>query len=356
MRHSGIGRFSRTGRIISAAVVAAFLCLSFCFSPALADEPVFKSFNAAMSYVQENRPSELDVGRVRWVPSDLKRLKDEMGDGAVLHFTSVWGDVTLCDGDTEVNLNPASGINADTVEAIAVLCPQVKKITLTKHLNLKNEQMAELIEKYPEIEFVWMVRLGRYHRIASDATAYSTFHEPSETERMISEDLEALRYVRGLKALDLGHNSLTDLDFLKYCPDLELLILGENQGINDITPIGNLSHLQYLELFTTGTEDISPLANCRELIDLNLCYEKKVTDLSVLDGLDKLERFWGNHMDGLSEEEKARFAAAHPGCECVFNGQHATSEGWREHERYDHYRWCLRNSKWIPFGEPLPGK
>ena len=169
-----------------------------------------------MSYVQENRPSELDVGRVRWVPSDLKRLKDAMGDGAVLHFTSVWGDVTLCDGDTEVNLNPASGINADTVEAIVTLCPQVKKITLTKHLNLKNEQMAELIEKYPEIEFVWMVRLGRYHRIASDATAYSTFHEPSETERMVSEDLEALRYVRGLKALDLGHNSLTELNFLKY--------------------------------------------------------------------------------------------------------------------------------------------
>ena len=352
MRNSEVGVFSRVMRLILPAVFAAFLCLSF----ARADGPAFQSFNAAVQYVQENRPAELDVGRVRWAPSDLKRLKDEMGDGAALHFTTVWGGVTLCDGDTEINLNPASGINAETVETVIALCSDVKKITVTKHLNLKNEQMAELIEKNPEIEFVWMVRLGRYHRIASDATAYSTFHEPSETERMISDDLEALQYVHGLKALDLGHNSLTDLDFLKYCPELELLILGENRGINDITPIGNLSHLQYLELFSTGTEDISPLANCSELIDLNLCYEKKVTDLSALDGLEKLERFWGNHMDGLSEEEKTRFAAVHPGCECVFNGKHATSEGWREHERYDHYRWCLKNSKWIPFGEPLPGK
>ena len=337
--------------MLAAAVFAAFLCFG-----AFADGPAFKSFNAAMEYVRENRPAELDLGRVRWVPSDLKKLKDEMGGGAVLHFTTVWGDVTLCDGDTEIDLNPASGITAETLEAVIALCPAAEKITLTKHRNIRNEEMAELIERYPGITFVWSVRLGRYHRINSDATAYSTFHEPSETERMISGDLEALQYVPGLKALDLGHNSLTDLDFLRYCPDLELLILGENKGITDISMIGTLSHLQYLELFSTGAADIRPLANCRELLDLNLCYCKQVTDLSALDGLEKLERFWGNHMDGLSEEEKDRFAAAHPGCECVFNGQHATSEGWREHERYDHYRWCLKNSRWIPFGEALPGK
>ena len=81
-----------------------------------------------------------------------------------------------------------------------------------------------------------------------------------------------------------------------------------------------------------------------------------MTDLSPLDGLPNLERFWGNHMDGLTEEEINRFTALHGSTECVFKGIHNTSEGWREHERYDHYRWCLQNQVWIPFSEPLPGK
>ena len=165
-------------------------------------------------------------------------------------------------------------------------------------------------------------------------------------------------YVAQLKDSD---HKITEEEFGRYLytrdyPELELLILGDNRGITDITPIGNLTHLQYLELFSTGTADLSPLANCRELIDLNLCYDMKVTDLSALEGLTKLERFWGNHMDGLTAEETERFTALHTGTECVFNGKHATSEGWREHERYEHYRWCLKNQVWIPFSEPLPGK
>ena len=59
---------------------------------------------------------------------------------------------------------------------------------------------------------------------------------------------------------------------------------------------------------------------------------------------------------GLSEEEKERFTAAHPGVQISFNAKHQTSDGWREHERYTHYCWCLKHQTWIPFGEPLPEK
>ena len=345
-------RSGSTGiRILLFAFLLIFLCTG-----AVADGPAFNSYDAALKYVRENRPQELEVGTVRWRPEDLLKLKKEMGGGAALYFTTDWNGMTLSDKDTEINLNEVKRISAEDVEAVIILCPEVQKINLTKHYYLRNKPIIELMEKYPGIEFVWTVTIGRRHKIATDCTAYSTFHEPEAPEKLKSEDLEALQYVHGLKALDLGHNTITSLDFLKYCPELELLILGDNRGITDITAIGNLTHLQYLELFSTGAADLSPLANCTELIDLNLCYDMKVTDLSALDGLTKLERFWGNHMDGLTEEEKERFAALHSGTECVFNGKHATSEGWREHERYEHYRWCLKNHEWIPFSEPLPGK
>ena len=126
--------------------------------------------------------------------------------------------------------------------------------------------------------------------------------------------MEALKYVHGLKALDLGHNDITTLDWLHYCPDLELLILSDNWKIKDMTEIGALTHLQYLE------------------------------------------RFWGTRMYSLSEEEKERFIRVHDGVQISFNAKHQTSDGWREHERYVHYCWCLKHQEWIPFSEPIPEK
>ena len=61
-------------------------------------------------------------------------------------------------------------------------------------------------------------------------------------------------------------------------------------------------------------------------------------------------------MYGLSEEEKERFTKVHEGVQISFNAKHQTSDGWREHERYTHYCWCLKHQTWIPFGEPIPGK
>ena len=336
-------------------ILTALLTLTFC-AGAFGDGAVFRSYDEALKYARENKPAELDVGEVRWQPEDLLKLREAMGEGAVLHFRTRLGEMILSDEDTEINLNRIQRITAETLESVIALCPAAQTITLTKHFYLRNKTMTGFMEKSPDIEFVWQVTLAGRHRLATACTAYSSFHSPDTEEKLTSADLEALKYVHGLKALDLGHNDITSLDFLKYCPDLEMLILADNWKITDITPIGNLAHLQYLELFVTGVEDLSPLANCTELLDLNLSYDRKVTDLSPLDGLPNLERFWGNHMDGLAEEEINRFTALHGSTECVFKGIHNTSEGWREHERYDHYRWCLQNQVWIPFSEPLPGK
>ena len=336
-------------RLVLGIMLAVFLVTA-----AAAEGPAFSSLNEAAKYVEENRPSELDVGSVRWNPSDLLKLKQKMSGNAVLHFSTKWGSLVLSDADTEIDLNQVERISAETIETVIALCPDVKKITVTKHYYLKNDAMIALLESYPEIEFVWMVCLKGRYRLPSNCTAYSTLNGPDEPDKLRSANLEALQYVHGLKALDLGHNQITDLSWLRYCPELEMLILSDNKQIKDITPIGELKNLQYLEIFSTDTVDLSPLANCTELIDLNISAMKSVTDLSPLDGLSKLERFWGTRMYGLSEEEKERFTAMHPNVQISFNAKHQTSDGWREHERYDHYCWCLKHQQWIPFDEPIP--
>ena len=346
-------RMGRTKAVILCLTALMVLISSLCAGAETA-EPVFGSYLEALDYIRENRPSELTLREVNWDPRYLLLLLDEMGEGTVLHFRSSCYGTVITDGDETINLNYAKWITVEDIENLIRLCPNVKSIILTTHFYLRNQPMEELSAKYPEINFVWQVTLRAHRNLSTDDTAYSAFSGQSQPDKIISEDLEALKYVKHLKALDLGHSQITSLDWLQYCPELELLILGDNLGITDLTPVGNLKHLQYLEIFSTGITDLSPLANCTELIDLNLSYCNNVTDLSPLDGL-KLERFWGNQMEGLTEEEIFRFLAVHPDTECMFYGEHATSETWRMHNRYWHYMWCFETRQWIPFSEPIPG-
>ena len=314
----------------------------------------FKSYNEAREYFIQNHPTKIDIGSVRFDPKHLLALRDQMGEGGELRFSTNWGGTIITQESTSLDLNEVKSFSLEHLTALLQLCPELKEIRMDNH-NVKVDQMSTILEQYPEVEFIWRVPLDGRHAMASNVTAYSTFHEPNATHKLTSPKMENLKYVHNLQALDLGHNELTTLDWLQYCPNLEFLILGDNQ-IKDLTPIGNLKHLKYLELFMAPVQDLTPLANCTELIDLNLSTCSLITDLTPLDNLQHLERFWANLTRGITPESQAHFIELHPNTEVHFDGRHATSDGWREHERCKHYLWCLHNRQWIPFDEPLPGK
>ncbi|MBR4457523.1 MAG: leucine-rich repeat domain-containing protein [Clostridia bacterium] len=339
------------------ALLAAMILLLLACAPAVLAEsaPKLNTYQKALSWVKKNHPAELDLGSVRFKPRELKNIRDNMAEGGVLHFSTAWCGTTITDLDTRIDLNGSkNSVTEADVEALISLCPDLEWIRFSAHRNLSNKIMIPMTEKYPDIRFVWLLTLNRTHVLPTDATAYSTFNEPLSDYKLRSADLELLRYVPDLRALDLGHNKITTLDWLKYCPDLECLILSDNL-VEDLTLIGNLTRLQYLELFMNyKITDLSPLANCTDLLDLNLSSNDKVTDLSPLDALPKLERMWGNRMFGLSEEEKARFIAAQPNVLTSFTRSHDTANDWRKHERIKHYLWCFKNKTWVPFDQPLP--
>ena len=343
----------RKGRLLK-SIAAGLAALILAMGSAAAEGSRYPTFRDALRYAQENHPSEMELGTVKYGAKYLWQIRQAMGEDGILHFTTTGYGGTLTEKSTEITVGKNQRISTEEIEWLIRLCPELKKIDVTEHYYLGNKGMIALVEAYPDIDFRWKITIRGRRRINSDCTAYSSWSGQSQTDKIRSRDLEVLKYVPGLKALDLGHSEITSLDFLQYCPDLELLILGDNQGVTDLTPIGELKHLQYLEMFMVGAEDISPLAGCTELLDLNMSTCYKIRDLSPLDGLKKLERFWGNSMKGLSEEEKERFMAAHPDTECMFEKTHATAGTWRKHDRYDHYIWCLGTGTWIPFDQPLP--
>ena len=340
-------------------IIALMLCavLALCAFPGVSpaeEVPAFRVPQSAVNWVRKNKPASFSVENVNWSPADIYKIFKALPEGASFHFETDWGGVPVSESTVELDLREKKGgVTGADLEAVCALCPNLALVDNSSRRSPSNKEMIPLIEKYPGIRFEWVVHLGGAHYISTHDTAFSTFNEPFDPDSLSSKQMEKLKYCPRLKALDLGHNRLTDLEFLQYVPDLELLIVGDNM-IKDLTPISQLKHLKYAELFSNYFTDLAPVAACTELLDLNICYAR-VPDFRCLDDMPALERFWATNTDRyVTDEEKERFRQVHPNTECDFKGSHATTNGWRSHPRYHHYIWCLRNRTWIPFDQPLP--
>ena len=344
---------------MSLICLALLLAFSVYASPIARAEEVPTSYKDALEYAREKQPMFLDLGKVKLKMEQLLKIRSALPENAEIKFSVKWQGLTITNEDTELDLTKIKrNLTVAEIENLISLCPNVKTIDNSTHKEPSNDDMLMLIEKYPDIHFEWVIHLGKGKKdyfCATNSTAWTTANKNSAPHKLTGEDLELLQYVPGLKAIDIGHNIVTSLDFLRFFPDLELLIIGGNPDLADLTPVGQLTHLKYLEVFDCLVEDLSPLANCKELLDLNVT-NTKVTDLTPLDEITTLERFWCNQNKQVTEEQREHFTQAHPDCKAVFDGRHATSDNWRKHERYTHYRKCFKNKQWIPFSEMAAGK
>lgn len=225
---------------------------------------------------------------------------------------------------------------------------------------LSNDQMETLVNAYPQIKFVWEVKMGT-HTLRTDAVGFSTknpgkYIGPNSSEeyakkvkncvRLEDEDIEVLKYCTDLVALDLGHNYISDISVLRYLPKLQILILADNK-LTDISVFRELPELVYVEFFMNDVTDITPLEGHDKLLDLNFC-NNNVSDLSILESLSQLERVWcaGN---AFTRNEGKALQQALPDAKVNYSARDDTADGWREHPRYKWMReYFASNSKYNP--------
>lgn len=312
---------------------------------ALAASP-FESFDAALQAAEHWGEAVMDVGTVRWTPKQLQQLREALPEG-----TALKGSFVLCGKARNIEAeeldldNAADPLTTADLEAMTVFMPNLQRIIAAEHAELDNKVMMPLVDAHPELTFVWTVHLRTY-AIRSDATAFSTKRGELPGVSLESKDLDVLRYVPGLRALDLGHHRINDISFLKYFPEMRILILADNR-IGDISPIAALTHLEYCELFMNGIRDLSPLSACTELKDLNIGFNSFYS-LEPLDGLQNLERMWccGSK---LGKAAKEHFTQTHPDCEVDFVSSTSTMKGWREHPRFFQYMEMFETRTWKEF-------
>ena len=241
------------------------------------------------------------------------------------------------------------------IERMLPLFTNLKEIDLYE-TRLAQETMDRLFDAHPDIFFGWTFGIWNdFYIVRSDATAFTSGTTRPGLHRWLltEDDFRNLRFCKGLQALDLGHNGIKNLEFLRNWPHLKVLILADTR-VTDLTVIGELKELEYLELFLTTPDSYEPLSHLPNLLDLNLCHTKKEgkkyrddEEILLLTQIKSLERLWISKT--LTAEQAQMLREGLPGVEFDFSSNGSTDKGWREHPRYFTMREGFKTQTYIPF-------
>ena len=232
---------------------------------------------------------------------------------------------------TELTLDSDEGLD----EALEKL-PLLERVDLTA-CKLEIARMDELFELRPDVDFIFTLRFAEWE-VRSDITCFSTMRkyrsDAPECGHYTQDELyPLLRYCRHLRALDLGHNHLSDLTLIGELKELQVLILADNPDVVDISPLSNLTELRFLELFLCRKiNDFSPLEKLTKLQDLNLCYCAELDDLSFLDTMPDFENGWFSYTK-ITPEDLDAIRAERPTLNLVCANMpegSSTGFGWRD--------------------------
>lgn len=232
----------------------------------------------------------------------------------------------------DIDFSSNRKITVDLMRECLPLMRGVKRIDLSDCGN-SDEDLGALREEFPNVKIVWRITMGQWS-LKTDAVAFSVLIYNYDHTRLRTKDIEVLKYCTDLQALDLGHQSISDISVIgDYLTELRVLILADNI-INDLTPLSKLKHLHYLELFVNyPLKDLSPLAGCKELVDLNISYLYSIRDITPILELPLLERLWLEHTN-ISSADVQLLRDTYPNAIVINRGEGSIDQGWRTHPRY----------------------
>ena len=226
-----------------------------------------------------------------------------------------------------------SGIPMDgtsEIESYLKYFPALQRVEMCD-CGIPSSDMDALSQRWPDIRFVWTIRVGR-GTLRTDAVGFIPWKFGySAGFPLYDRDCTELKYCTDMLCLDLGHMKVSDLSFLEYMPKLKYLIVGE-LPCPDFSPITSCKELIYLEIFNTTFPQQEILLELPKLQDLNMG-STKVYGTGVLKQMTWLKRLWLAGT-GLTFAEYDELVAALPDTQVVMHIPHSTAGGWRDHQNY----------------------
>ena len=192
---------------------------------------------------------------------------------------------------------------------------------------LDNEALAAFREEHrEEYKVVWTVQLGSKLTARTDDTTFMPVRE--NVYYFNDEEAYNLRYCEDMVCIDIGHMSISNIDFVKYMPNLEYLVLAHTQ-LQYIEPLSTCKKLKFLELDWSPVKDLTPLKECTALEDLNL--GNVYADFAPVGEMTWLNNLW---MIGCSDGARYRMTQALPDTKVMVTGSATVANGWRDLSNY----------------------
>ena len=229
---------------------------------------------------------------------------------------------------TEMDLNHISMEDeGELVKKVAACLPDLAMLDMD-FCEVSDEAMVQIRDSLPDTEVIWRIWFGKDYTARTNTNRILASN-PDWGGELTPENTQSLKYCTKVKYMDLGHNNLlTDISFVRYMPDLEVVILAMS-GVSDLRPLQDCPKLEYLEIQTSAIGDLRPLAEMENLRHLNIAYNFAVTDISPLYGLTKLERLWIGNLDPVPPEQIAEMQRRAPQCEIDVEAQDPCAGNWR---------------------------
>ena len=214
-----------------------------------------------------------------------------------------------------------------TVKEAMAYFPYAEKVIFPAHF-YHNETMSAFREEMrSEYKVAWYVHITK----KPVRTDQEIIHSSAMQVCLIDEQSYDLMYCEDAVVVDIGHSYVKYIEWVRYMPKLKYLVLAHN-WIKDLTPISTCKNLVYLELFwNKHIPDYTPLLECTSLIDLNI--SGSPADPTPLTQMTWLRNLWCNRCP-FSAETQEMLRNALPNTRLEFHGGTYTSLGWRETQGY----------------------
>ncbi|MDD5863964.1 MAG: leucine-rich repeat domain-containing protein [Firmicutes bacterium] len=234
--------------------------------------------------------------------------------------------VTYGDDVTEFDFS-GQALDLAELEPLMAYFPSLEKVVLCD-CGIDNETMAAYRERAREhYQVVWSVAVGNF-TVRTDET---TFMPTREKHFVVEGQLGNLVYCEDMIVVDVGHKPIKNLDWLYGMPHLQFLVLADTR-VSDITPIGSLKELIYLELFKSpAIHDYSPLTGCTALQDVNVAYTNG--DAAVFAQMPWLKHLWVN-CTNITPEARQLLTESLPDTVIEFDAGWHMGNGWRDLDNY----------------------
>ena len=268
---------------------------------------------------------KLHIREPQVAAEQLMQLRQDRPDVTVTWEREVFGKNCTTEMK-EIDLSGAKDVDLEKLDEEMTYFPEAETVFLGE-TQLSNETLAarrdQVRDKY---KLVWTVTCGKKLKSRTDATTFMPVRE--KVYYFNDEEAYNLRYCEDMVCIDIGHMSIYNIDFVKYMPNLEYLILAHTQ-VQYIEPISTCKKLRFLELDWSPVRDLTPLKGCTALEDLNL--GNTFADFTPVGEMNWLKNLW---MIDCSTGARYRMTQALPNTKVMVTGSATVDNGWRELDNY----------------------